>query len=442
MQRPSRYLSVGMSLLAASLLSAGSMAAPSGYLPGSTLTLGAISNNFTLNSLAYNPAVGELLLREGEANRFGWLSSFGANNEFGDVQNFEGEINDLADQVDRDDLTLNEAADLVDRFNAILPAFGQDGYVKINAGGALPAFPAVFHFSQLPGNFFIDAGTELLISGQFIDAPVEVNVNGSSGSITTESSMYLKSGLNLRLGMGYAQTVFNRNEGFGKGQLILGIKTDVHRLALSKQVIQVQDVDDLAQTVEDDYRNNEMVSTNVSVNLGAIWKANFYQLGVTFNNLNEPEFEYGTIGEDCATYSGNSQANCFQAQSFASKGRLQAREVHTMYAYPTVDGSLWLKRNVMVGASLDLAAHEDFVGSDYQWLNFAAFYQPRFWALPGIRMGYRQNQVGTELASVSAGITLFRNANLDLEYGLNTTEYDGNSAPRTFGINFGFEEHF
>ena len=137
-----------------------------------------------------------------------------------------------------------------------------------------------------------------------------------------------------------------------------------------------------------------------------------------------------------------SQNNCFQAQSFAAQGRISTNETHTMYAYSTIDASFWATPNLMVGASFDIGEHEDFIGTDYQMLNVAVFYQPNHWAVPGVRAGFKQNQVGSELSSASLGFTLFKNVNFDMEYGLDTTTVDGDSVPRNFAFNFGFEEHF
>ena len=417
-------------------------ATPSLYAPGSALTTGGFSNPYQLSSLAYNPASAALLLKSNERVRIGYLSSFGTGTEFGDINNFEDEINDLADELDRDDLALDDAESIVDRFNAVLPTIGQNGYMKLISGGSLPLMPAVFKFDQVPGHFFVEGATELLIGGSFLDAPVTTRVVGSSASVTTESSLYLKSGTNLRFGLGYAQPVWSGGSGWTSGQLILGSKLNVHRLSLSKQVISLNDVDDVGNVVEDDYDKNELTTTGASLNLGAIWRAERYQLGFTVNNINEPTFDYGEVGTNCAALSGDSQNNCFQANAFAADGRIDKTESHTMFAYSKFDASFSVLPNLMLGFSTDLGEHEDFLGDDYQWTTVSMFYQPNHWAVPGTRIGYRSNAVGSELSSVMFGMTLFRNANFDIEYGLDSTEIDGSSAPRNFAFNFGFEEHF
>ena len=246
----------------------------------------------------------------------------------------------------------------------------------------------------------------------------------------------------MRLGVGYAQPVWAGGEGWQSGELIVGGRMDYHRVSLSKQVFLVDDVDDFGDTLTDGYDANEETSNGVSLSLGAIWRADLYQLGLTLHNINEPEFDYGAVGTNCGGLTGALQNNCFVAQNFASSGRILTNEVHTMHAYMTAEASFWATDNWMIGGSLDLGEHEDFVGDDQQWLSVTALYQSSHWAAPGFRLGFRQNQVGSELSSVSFGATLFRNASFDLEVGLENTEYDGESAPRNFAFNFGFEEHF
>lgn len=428
----------GLTVLASSC----ALAAPSAYMPSSTLTTGPVSHGYAMSSLAFNPASAQLLLRGDEKVRIGWLSTIGAGTEFGDVSNFEEEINALSDELDRDNLTLSEADDIVDRFNGVLPTLGDDGYIKLSSGAALPLMPSVFTMDAVPGNFFIDVSSELLIGGRFIDAPVEVQVVGSTGTVTTQSSLYLKSGEDLRIGMGYAQPVWAGGHGWQGGELIVGGRLDYHRLSLSKQVISIQETDDIGDTVTDDYDNNQFTTNGASLSLGALWRSDHYQLGLTVNNINEPEFEYGTVGTNCSSLSGPSQNNCFQAQAFAAAGRLDSTEVHTMHAYMNVDASYWVTPNFMLGASFDLGEHEDFVGDDHQWLSITSFIQPQGWVIPGFRVGYRQNQVGSELSSLTLGTTLFQVAKFDLLYGLENTEVDGNSAPRSFAFNIGFEERF
>ena len=92
--------------------------------------------------------------------------------------------------------------------------------------------------------------------------------------------------------------------------------------------------------------------------------------------------------------------------------------------------------------SIDLAAYDDIVGFENQWLHLATMYNFDNNILPALRVGLQSNLTGTQLSSLTVGMSLFKFATLDLEYGLNSTSIDGSSAPRRFGIALGVEERF
>ena len=69
----------------------------------------------------------------------------------------------------------------------------------------------------------------------------------------------------------------------------------------------------------------------------------------------------------------------------------------------------------------------------------SAGFAPDIWWLPGVRVGYRKNLVGTEVSYVSAGATLFKYFNLDVASSLDTVEIDGRTLPRGLMVNLGFE---
>jgi hypothetical protein len=57
-------------------------------------------------------------------------------------------------------------------------------------------------------------------------------------------------------------------------------------------------------------------------------------------------------------------------------------------------------------------------------------------------VGYRQNQVGSELDMVSAGLSLFRVLNLDVAAATDKIENDGDDVPRSAMVNLSFELYF
>jgi hypothetical protein len=96
----------------------------------------------------------------------------------------------------------------------------------------------------------------------------------------------------------------------------------------------------------------------------------------------------------------------------------------------------------VLNAAIDANAVMDPVGDDYQWATFSAAYATNSWILPGFRVGYRSNLAGTELDYLDAGFTLFKVLNLDVAWGLDSVEIDGDSAPRSLLVNLGLELSF
>ncbi len=416
----------------------------SGYFSGTSLTNGTASNKFSVNSTAYNPASGSIVVRSDERFRVGYMANLGFANELGDVQNFEEELNDLVDTLDEEVASLDDATSLLNRFNAVLPILGESGYLKLQGGVSFPLFPVTLDMPMLKGSLVFDLGSELLVRGSVLDD--ELVLNPISNNLQTNTALYLKSGTLLKAGVSYSRPVWSYNEGHLNGTLYWGSRLNVYSMSLSKQVIGLESIedDDVGDVIQDDYDTNEVSSTDFGIDQGLLWVADKYQVGLTIKNINEPEFDYGVLGQHCESITNtNSQANCFVARFHAENlGSLSLGEFHTMHAYTTLDASYLIMPRWLVSVAIDLSEYEDFVGDDLQLFTLSTAYQPDNIWVPGARLGYRSNQVGSELSSVSLGVTLFGVANLDIEYGLEDTVIDGSSAPRKLGLNLGFEERF
>ncbi|VAW87272.1 hypothetical protein MNBD_GAMMA18-2033, partial [hydrothermal vent metagenome] len=81
------------------------------------------------------------------------------------------------------------------------------------------------------------------------------------------------------------------------------------------------------------------------------------------------------------------------------------------------------------------------VNNEMQWMNIAVGYAPDNW-IPGVRVGYRENLVGSQLSMATFGITLLKGLNLDIAYGLEEIESDGEKYPRSVAVNLGLEMRF
>lgn len=419
--------------VAAALFSCASSAAPNFHDAGPNLADNGASGAWTSLYATRNPAGSEFSIAPDATIRMGILSSTGFGLEVGPVDNFADEIDDLIDQLDRDDISLAEGDALVERFNAILGTFGRDGYLKVHGGVQAPLFPLLVRTGL--GVFTLDAN----IAGQarlgLLDAPL--TYNSVSEELETASAVYVKGATVTEISLGFSRPVWESEA----GKMIVGTNVRYLRGALSKQVIaleSVEDDEDVEDIIKDAYDANERKSSEVTVDVGAIYSTPNYRVGVTFANLTEPEFEYGPIGLNCSALTGDAQYNCFTAAFYGD--RIALDETWTLEQLTTVEGVLMFADGAgSLSASVDLNEVHDPVGDLNQGVNVALGYKTQSGWLPDVRVGYRKNLAGTKLSSALLGFTFFGAVHLDVACGLESTEIDGSSVPRTLGLNLGFE---
>jgi len=440
-------------LLSGSLISALSINGfASIFAHGPHQTLGHVAQSQQLSSVALNPASGWLVLDRDESMRFSYLSSFGLAFEYGNAENFTEELDELADLLDEDNITLDQADDTLDRFNKVIASLAEEGYFRGTGDLPIPALPAVFKMPGTPGNVVVDADSMLLFKGSVLSAPF--STTGSCQDLIclvdderyeTKTSLYIKGAELLRLSVGYSQPVREMwtNKSY-QGSVIMGGRLNIFRLGLSKQVITIDSIedDDISDVIVDDYVDNQEITTEFGLDVGVIYLADRFQIGLTIANINEPEFEFGAVGVDCTEKETSSMNNCFAALDFVNQGQIDSQEVYTMSAVSTLEGSVRLIAGWQVSASMDLGEYNDPVGDEVQWMSFSTAYYTTIPMMPDFRAGYRKNLAGEELSTVNFGLTLGGVFNADFNVGLEKTEVDGSSYPRQFGFSLGFEKSF
>lgn len=380
-----------------------------------------------------NPAASEFAIAGDSTVRMGIFSSFGFGLEMGPVDNFADGVEELMDQLDREDITLSEGNALVNRFNAMLPVIGRDGYLKLNSGLQVPLFPFLVRSDF--GVLALDAN----ITGQgrlgVLDAPL--TYNSVSEELETPTAAYIKTATLTEVALGFSRPVWEHES----GRVIVGASARYVRAALNKQVIALESVEDdeeVEDILKDAYDANEHTSNGVTADLGAIYSGERFRVGLTLANLTEPSFDYGRIGANCGSLSGDAQYNCYSAAFFSN--RIALEETWTLERLATVEGALLFARGAgHLSASADLNEVHDPVGDLNQDVSVALGYKTQTSWLPDVRLGYRKNLVGTELSSASAGLTFFGCLHLDVAYGFESAEIDGRAVPRTLGFNLGLE---
>mgnify|MGYP000125203571 FL=1 len=425
-----------------------SQAAPVVTQPGALMTLGPIASPQTGLSVLYNPAAGEAVISEDDSFRWGYLGSTGVSVEVGDVDNFADDVNQLMDDLELENVSADTANDIINNYNDNLRhKLGDAGYMKIDVQFVAPLAPLLMRSDILGGVMSMDLVGGVTAKLSILDD--DLSLNSDTATFETNTAVYLKSVQYTTLGLGYSRELDNLvidkvNEHVA-GRLLTGVRLNMYNLKLSKQVIGLMNIDEddeIGDVIADDYDGNQASGSALGMDLGLIWEADNYHLGFTWRNVNEPEFDFGTLGQGCndnATNTGIS--NCFTALYFAGQERITLDETHVMTSQATADVALNTEdKRWRLAASYDLQPVRDPVGDEYQWITASASYVSS--RAIGARIGLSQNQVGSELTTMNAGLSLFGNVNLDLRYSLDTIEVDGTTTPRVFGINLGFESSF
>lgn len=430
------------------LLPALSQAAPVMNQPGSLLTTGTGTTTQTGLSVMYNPAAGEVVIEEGESFRWGYLSSLGFSFEVGDANNFVDDVNELTDTLDSDNVTAEEGNEVINNYNDNLrQKLGEEGYLKIGAHIVAPLAPFSVRSEILGGVISLDAMAGVTAKVSILDD--EITVNTFTNQFETNTAIYLKSVEYTTIGLSYSREIdHGLVKGFTDplgGRLLAGVRGNLYSMNLSKQVVgllNIDEDDELGDVIQDDLSANKVTTTNIGLDLGLIWEAPNYHVGFNWRNINEPEFDYGTLGQNCSSKdSSTSMSNCFTALYFAADNRITLGETYVMTAQTTIDAALNTEnKRWRVATSYDLQPMRDPIGDEYQWASASAAYVGS--TIIGGRLGLSKNLTGSNLTMLNAGLSLFGGMNLDLRYSLDKIEVDGAEAPRAFAINLGFENSF
>ncbi|MFL0809992.1 MAG: conjugal transfer protein TraF [Agarilytica sp.] len=437
--------SLGFSVVFGMMFCSAVSFAVDGINPGPNLTTGPSSNHFSLYAASYNPAMAPLVVPADERFRFSYLPSISIGVEIGDVANFADDLDELIDLIETPESNTEPVNEVLDRFNAVLARMGQDGYIKNSANVGLPGAPFYFRSEGLQGTLFFDVNQGYQASVSVLDDTL--SFNEPLQTFTTDTSIYLKSGIETKYTVGYGRQIDPVPSFIPlAGKLYAGAKLNFYQIELSKQVTRLEDLDgeEVSDVIKDEYDKNLNSSSNIGIDVGLLWDADWYQLGVRLDNINSPAFEYGDIGTNCDDLDENTieRNSCEVSRSFIADGRLKGSEKHTKHALLRVDGMLQVSDRWFVSSGLDLAEYDDIVGYENQWLNLAMSYESVSYYVPSARVGYQMNLAGTKLSSYTMGFTFFKTMSLDFEMSSESAEVDGNSAPRRFGFSLAFTEHF
>lgn len=445
------------------LACANAYAAPPYHPTGPNLTYGAVSNNQTIISNVTNPSAGAAVFtKEDSQYRFGILSSIGFGYEFGQVDDLYDEIDNTQSQLqDTQQLdyqnvcatatTQAECENLVATelnqtiiasVNRVMNAVQADGYASGFFSGHVPVMPLVISHKGLGGSFVLDASFSAKADMTFISDTIpdltgaqasqiiqggtitNGQLNYDLSSLNTDSTMLVKGGAVAEVGLGYSRMVMTVDA----GQLAAGFRAKYYKVGLTRVAQRLLDADSAEDTFDAD--KDYVYRSGFGIDVGALWIATHYRVGAWVDNINKPSFKFNDI--DTTGYT-----------DAATIAELQKSDTYEMNSQLHLEGAVFTEsQNWVLNVGLDANEAKDATGAAYKWATVSAGYATDSWWIPGFRVGYRANMAGTELTYLTGGLTLFKTANLDLAYGLDSVEVDGEKAPRSFMMNLGFELTF
>ncbi len=478
-----------LSLLTA--LIAANVAAGPVYQPaGANLTLGDVTHGNRLQSASSNPAAAAAdRARAGGKPVRGTVVSGAAGLEYGNVQNLFDLYNELTqayapsdpgtgggpgqdpgdkpdDGINIGDIldtldpqiqdTLNALAREVATQTVLLLLIREEGYAK--AWLAADA-PFVFDKQVLGGTwtlgvnwsgssktygitepieFDLDAARQAIedwVNALPIDRPASLSISddivltpqpGTNSvflAITNDSSLVSKSSQTTVFSLSYSREALSRES----GALYFGAQANIYLKQLSRLSVRFGDItnsEELFDAIRDaDFRTDE----GAGLDLGVLWVANNYQLGVQVTNINEPKFVFPDV--NLAPY---------RSESIISA--LENDKTYVMDRQFKLEASLFSQdRRWSAHLGYDVDSATDALGDRFQWLTLSGGFMTDSWWIPSARIGYRQNLAGTEIGYISVGATLLKYVNIDIASALDTVKIDGQKLPQGVMGSIGFE---
>lgn len=301
-------------------------------------------------------------------------------------------------------------------WSGVAKASGLAEDINFDFDAALAALDSSFNLQ--PG----DPATVFDLTGG-VFMRVDPNTGSTRIQLFNDSLLLSKASQTLEFNAGYSRQVWPTSA----GSLYLGAELRAYLMRLSRLSVRFGDItdsDELFDAIRHaDYRDDE----NLGLDLGALWVANNYQLGMQVTNINEPDFEFPDVNLEPYT-------------NLDIINRLISDQVYTMERQWKFEGSVFSSnRRWTANLALDANAVPDPMGDDYQWLTLSAGYATDSWWLPGIRAGFRKNLSGTEMGYVGLGVTAFKIVNIDIASSLETVKISGERLPQGLMASIGFQ---
>ncbi len=430
-------------------IAGGAQANQSLFSPGYGLTVGPVFNRSNLNSAGYNPANAQRLVDADESVRFGVLQA-GAQYTLGDVDNLQNSLDriDAAVTAARNAGSQVAAQAQLDIVNGLLPTLDRGARFSVSGGGSLLS-PLLIRSEKLQGVVSFQANVQAQAAGLFhADTAVLVGPSNAPTGLSTASAFDVKAATITQLSLGYGTEV---GRWFGldgaKGKLDGGIRLNRYQARLYRQLVGFTDANGNGNT--GNFNRDSVDSRRASafgIDLGVNWQAENWQVGATLYNLGNPRFSYPDPTRD------TNAANRYAATTLSASGRINARDQVQLKTHLVLEGSVHTaNKRWMLQTSYAANETPNFVGDRQKFVTASVSYNAeRFegpfgsllnYIVPSVRLGWRKNMVGDQLASNGLGLS-WGVVNLDVQASQAKVNADGSRVPRSAGASLSVAEKY
>ncbi|MEY2653012.1 MAG: hypothetical protein RLZZ524_39 [Pseudomonadota bacterium] len=450
--RPSSRRPALRPLAAAMLLMAGVGAVQANqslFSPGYGLTVGPVFNRNNLNSSGYNPANALRLVDAEESVRFGLMQA-GGQYTLGDVDDLQASLDriDAAVTAARSAASPADAQAQVDIVNGLLPTLDRGARFSVSGGGSLLT-PLLIRSDKLQGVFSLQANVQAQAAGVFYgDTAVLVGPVGAPTGLSTASAFDVKAATITQLSLGYSTEV---GRWFGhdgaNGKLDGGVRLNSYQAKLYRQLVGFTDANGNGNSGNFNRDTVDSRSASaVGVDLGLNWQAEHWQVGATLYNLGNPRFSYPDPTRDA------NAANQYAATTLATAGRISASDQVQLKSHLVLEGSVHTaNKRWMLQTSYAANETPNFVGDLQKFVTASVSYNAERYEgsfgtllnyiVPSVRLGWRKNTVGDQLASTGLGLS-WGILNLDVQASQAKVNADGSRVPRSAGASLSIAEKF
>lgn len=308
--------------------------------------------------------------------------------------------------------------------------FDLTGWVNTSAIGLTEDidFDADAALAELRNAFDLQPGDPITtydLSGG-LSLTVDPNSRDVSATYDNDSLLLTRAAKMVEFGVSYSLPLLTS----GDSTLFFGAKPKYTQVGLTRLTTRFGDLTD-AEDVFDDTRDADFVTeSKFGLDLGVLWDAKRYRLGLTLLNLTEPEYEFPNLD-----YSDITNPEIRDA--------LEETETYTA-EHQFKGEAAWLSegQNWGIFIAYDLNSVVDPAGTETQWGTLSTSYDFDNAWFNNIRAGTSRNFVGSELSTVSLGMTMFKFLDLDLSSTLSETRIDDEELPRGLALALGFNYAF